>query len=122
MASSAVSLTEKLGLFTEHWSPKIVARMNEHHFKLVKMQGESVWHSHAETDEVFLVLNGMLRIAFRESEVKFSQGEMLVRPKGVENKPSARDECHVLLVERMGTINTGDAAESRLAAGEGEWL
>ena len=117
-----INLAEKFALFSEHWSPKVVARMNDCDFKLVKMQGDFVWHRHTDTDETFLVLNGTLQIEFRDGVVTLNKGEMLVIPKGVEHKPSAAKVCNVLLVERIGTINTGDATESALTAGEGEWL
>jgi mannose-6-phosphate isomerase-like protein (cupin superfamily) len=108
-------LHEKLAKISEHWSPKIVAQMNDYHFKVVKVQGEFVWHDHPETDEVFLVLNGTLEIHFRGGAVTLHAGTMYVVPKGVEHKPVAKDECHILLVEPAGTVNTGNVVSERTA-------
>ena len=119
--TSAINLTEKLAKFDDHWSPKIIAQMNDYHFKLVKLQGAFVWHSHAETDEVFLVLDGEMRIEFRDGRVGLKSGQMFVVPKGVEHKPVAEKECHVMLVEPAGTVNTGDA-ESDLTAANNVWI
>jgi mannose-6-phosphate isomerase-like protein (cupin superfamily) len=115
MPYSPVNLNEKLGLFTEHWTPRIVAQMNDYHFKVVKIQGDFVWHSHPETDEVFLVLEGEMRIDFRDGTVALHAGDMLVVPRGVEHKPFADRECAVLLVEPAGTVNTGNAADRQPA-------
>ena len=106
---------EKLAKFSKHWSPKIIAQMNDYHFKLAKVQGEFVWHDHPETDEVFLVLKGRLEIHFREGKVTLDEGEMYVVPKGVEHKPVAESECHIMLVEPAGTVNTGDVVNERTA-------
>jgi mannose-6-phosphate isomerase-like protein (cupin superfamily) len=110
-----VNLNEKLMLFSEQWSPKIIAQMNDYHFKLAKVQGEFVWHDHPETDEVFLVVNGQLEIQFRDGSVTLNEGEMFVVPKGVEHKPVAMKECHILLVEPAGTVNTGDVVNEKTA-------
>jgi len=117
----AVNLEEKLGKFSEHWSPKIIAQMNDYHFKLAKLEGEFVWHSHALTDEVFIVLDGELLLEFRDGSVRLKAGEMYVVPKGVEHKPSAAAECRIMLVEPAGTRNTGDAA-SELTAEDNVWV
>lgn len=109
------NLKEKLASFSDHWSPKIVAQMNDYHFKLAKVQGEFVWHDHPETDEVFLVLHGQLEICFRDGSVKLNEGDMFVVPKGVEHKPVAANECHILLVEPAGTVNTGDVVDEKTA-------
>lgn len=109
MNLTAINLEEKLAKFTDHWSPKIVAQMNDYHFKLVKVQGDFVWHSHVDTDELFFILEGELVIEFRDGPVTLKQGEMLVIPKGIEHKPYAQEECHLMLIEPAGTINTGDA-------------
>jgi len=113
-----INLIEKLTLFSEHWSPKIIAQMNDYHFKIVKVQGEFIWHDHPETDELFLVLGGTLEIQFRDGNVMLSEGEMFVVPKGVEHKPVARSECHILLIEPAGTVNTGDVVSDRTAAND----
>jgi len=111
----SINLNEKLGLFSEHWSPKIIAQMNDYHFKLAKVQGEFVWHDHPETDEVFLVVQGQLEIRFRDGSAVLNEGEMFVVPKGVEHKPVAKNECHILLVEPAGTVNTGDVIDEKTA-------
>jgi mannose-6-phosphate isomerase-like protein (cupin superfamily) len=110
-----ISLAEKLSRFTEHWSPKIVAQMNDYHFKLVKFQGEFVWHDHADTDEVFLVLEGSMTIHFRDGDVAVRAGEMFVIPKGEAHKTSAAAECKAMLIERAGTVNTGDVTSDKTA-------
>lgn len=104
-----VNLNEKFGLFSQHWSPKIVARMNDYEFKLVKIQGDFVWHQHEDTDEVFIVLEGQMRIDFRDGPVHLKAGELLVVPKTVEHKPYAEQECKIMLVEPTGVVNTGNA-------------
>jgi mannose-6-phosphate isomerase-like protein (cupin superfamily) len=110
-----INFQQKLEKFSEHWSPKIIAQMNDYHFKVVKIQGEFVWHDHPETDEVFIVLKGQLEIQFHEASVLLKEGEMVVVPKGVEHKPVAREECHILLIEPEGTINTGNVVSERTA-------
>jgi len=107
---TAISLKEKLGAFSEHWSPKIVAQFNGHDVMVVKLKGEFVWHSHAETDDFFLVLKGNLVIQLRDGEVRLAPGELHVVPKGVEHRPVAEEEVHLLLIEPHGTPNTGDPA------------
>jgi mannose-6-phosphate isomerase-like protein (cupin superfamily) len=115
---AAINFAEKLGRFADRWSPKIIARMNDYHFKLVKIDGDFVWHSHADTDEVFVVLEGNLRIDFRDGHVDLGPGEMFVVPRGVEHKPFAARECRMMLVEPAGTLNTGDAGGPLTAADE----
>ncbi|MGZ9225031.1 MAG: cupin domain-containing protein [Anaerolineales bacterium] len=115
MKYQSINLQEKLTRFSGHWSPKIIARMNDYHFKVVKVQGEFVWHDHPETDEVFIVLKGQLEIQFREGKVSLNEGEMFVVPKGLEHKPVAENECHILLVEPAGTVNTGEVVDEKTA-------
>ena len=115
MNYSSVNLQEKLTKFTEQWSPKIVAQMNDYHFKVAKVKGEFVWHDHPETDEVFLVLKGQLEIHLHDGKVILNEGEMYVVQKGVEHKPVAEDECHILLIEPAGTVNTGDIVSEKTA-------
>ena len=115
MNRQSVNLQEKLSKFSEHWSPKTIAQMNGYHFKLAKVQGEFVWHDHPETDEVFLVVKGRLTIHFRDGKVVLNEGEMYVVPKGVEHKPVAEEECHILLVEPAGTVNTGNVLDEKTA-------
>jgi mannose-6-phosphate isomerase-like protein (cupin superfamily) len=113
MAHAVINLKEKLAQIAEQWSPKIVAELNDYHLKLVKLQGDFVWHSHPDTDEAFLVLAGEMAIDFRDGTAKLGTGELLVVPKGVEHKPRAEEECHALLIEPAGTPNTGDAGGDR---------
>ena len=121
MEYSAINLKEKLNRFSEHWSPKIIAQMNDYHFKLVKFQGDFVWHSHADTDEVFISLDGEMSIEFRDGKVDLKAGEMFVVPKGVEHKPFAEKECKIMLVEPAGTVNTGDV-DGDLTAEDNVWI
>ena len=121
MEYTAINLQEKLAKFSDHWSPKIIAQMNDYHFKLVKFQGDFVWHSHADTDEVFITLDGEMTIEFRDGKAHLKAGEMVVVPKGVEHKPCAEKECKIMLVEPAGTINTGDAGGD-LTAVNNVWI
>ena len=116
-----INIQEKLATFSDHWSPKIIAQMNDYHFKLVKFQGDFVWHVHDDTDEVFIIIDGKMSIEFRDGKVDLKAGEMFVVPKGVEHKPLAENECKIMLVERAGTINTGDAG-GELTAEENIWI
>lgn len=109
MSDGAINLRDKLARFSEHWSPRVVAEMNDYQFKLAKLQGEFVWHSHVDTDEVFIVLDGSMTLEFRDKAVPLTAGEMYVVPKGVEHRPVAPQECCVMLVEPRGVVNTGDA-------------
>jgi mannose-6-phosphate isomerase-like protein (cupin superfamily) len=110
-----LNFREKLAEFNDQWSPKVIAEMNDYQFKLVKVQGDFVWHDHKHTDEVFIVLDGQVSIEFRDGAVELSAGEMFVVPKGIEHKPFAKHECHLLLVEPRGVINTGDAGGEKTA-------
>ena len=120
MTYQPINLHQKLSLFAARWSPRIIAEMNDYHFKLVKLKGDFVWHSHPETDETFLVLDGSMRIDFRDGSVALHAGEMYVVPKGVEHKPFAAEECSLLLIEPAGTVNTGDTGGERKA--QAEWV
>ena len=121
MEYQSINSEEKLKKFTGHWSPKIVAQLSDYHLKIVKVQGEFVWHDHQETDEVFIVLKGHLDIHFRDGVASLSEGEMYVVPKGVEHKPVAESECHILLIEPAGLVNTGNA-ESEFTAPNDVWI
>ncbi|MBI3376003.1 MAG: cupin domain-containing protein [Betaproteobacteria bacterium] len=112
---TAINLDEKFSRFSERWSPKIIAQMNDYHFKLVKFEGEFVWHDHKDTDEVFIVIDGEMVIHFRSHDVRVRKGELFVIPKGVEHKTSAKAECRAMLVEAAGTVNTGDAGGEKTA-------
>jgi mannose-6-phosphate isomerase-like protein (cupin superfamily) len=118
---AAINLGEKLGRFDQHWSPRVIAEMNDYQFKLVKLLGEFVWHSHADTDEVFIVVDGEMAIEFRDGRVDLSAGEMFVVPRGVEHKPVAQAECRVMLVEPRGVVNTGKAGGD-LTAQNDVWI
>ncbi|AZS81338.1 cupin domain-containing protein [Achromobacter spanius] len=112
---SAINIASKLALFSEHWRPKVIAQMNDYQFKVVKVQGDFVWHSHADTDETFIVISGRLRIDLRDGHIDLGPGEMAVIPKGVEHKPCAVEEAHLMLVEPCGVPNTGDQGGERQA-------
>jgi len=102
MAYEAINFASKLDLFHDHWQPKVIAEMNDYQFKLVKLQGDFIWHDHKDTDETFIVLQGALRIDFRDGAVHLSAGEMFVVPKGVKHKPCAEQEVCLLLIEPRG--------------------
>jgi mannose-6-phosphate isomerase-like protein (cupin superfamily) len=108
MVRSSINLSQKLALFTEHWSPKIIANINDYDVMVVKVKGDFVWHKHDDTDDFFLVLSGQLRIDLRDGAVTLNPGELYVVPKGVEHKPYAEVETHLLLIEPRGVPNTGD--------------
>jgi mannose-6-phosphate isomerase-like protein (cupin superfamily) len=111
-----VNLQEKFGMFADRWSPKIVGEVNDSHVKLVKLQGEFVWHRHEREDELFLVVNGRITIRFREGDVLLEENEFLIVPKGVEHMPVAEKEAWVLLFEPKTTLNTGDVENERTVA------
>ncbi|MDH3375584.1 MAG: cupin domain-containing protein [Gammaproteobacteria bacterium] len=115
MKYQALNFEKKLTLFDEHWAPKVIAEMNDYQFKVVKIKGDFVWHNHEDTDETLIVLEGNLRIDFRDGYVDLSQGEMFVVPKGVEHKPFAENEVKILLIEPRGVLNTGHEGGERTA-------
>ncbi|GLV55338.1 mannose-6-phosphate isomerase [Dictyobacter sp. S3.2.2.5] len=106
--NDSINLAEKLSLFSEYWSPRTVARLNDYKVMVAKVQNEFVWHKHDETDDFFLVLKGRLTIRLRDRDVVLGPGELFVVPRGIEHQPFAEEETHILLVEPMGTPNTGD--------------
>jgi mannose-6-phosphate isomerase-like protein (cupin superfamily) len=108
-----VNLAEKLGQFSEHWVPRIVGELNGQHVKLVKLEGEFIWHRHETEDELFLVLKGLLDIHLRDQVVRLETGDFFIVPRGVEHKPVATGEVHVLLFEPVSTLNTGDVRNER---------
>ena len=120
MRYQPINFSSKFGLFREQWQPKIIAELNDYQFKLVKLEGDFVWHDHKDTDEAFIVLEGQLRIDFRDGAVVVSAGEMFVVPKGVEHKPFAEQEVKLLLIEPRGVPNTGAAGGERTA--EAAWI
>jgi mannose-6-phosphate isomerase-like protein (cupin superfamily) len=106
--TGVVNLGDKLAMFSDHWSPKVVARLNDYEIKVVKIQGEFVWHSHEETDELFLVIDGRLTIQLRDGDVTLGPGELYVVPQGVEHCPVAEGQVSAMLIEPVGVVNTGD--------------
>lgn len=121
MNYKSINFSEKLSKFDEHWSPKVIAEMNDYQFKLVKVQGDFVWHQHEDTDEVFIILEGELTIEFRDGEVLLKEGDMFVVPKNTEHKPYASKQAKILLVEPKGVVNTGDR-KSAQAAENDVWI
>lgn len=122
MPVTPIKVTDKLDALTRHWSPGIIARLNDYEVKLAKIQGEFVWHQHDDTDELFYCLSGEMHIEFRDGVIQLQEGELVVVPKGVEHRPRAAQECHILLIEPAGVINTGDAASGPLTAETDRWL
>ena len=116
-----INFKEKFSKFTDHWSPKVIAEMNDYQFKLVKIKDDFVWHQHFDTDEVFIVLEGNMSIEFEDRTVDLNEGDMFVVPKGVKHKPFAKEECHVLLVEPRGVVNTGESG-GELTAENDIWI
>ena len=118
MNLQSINFRQKLELFVEQWQPKVIAEMNDYQFKVVKLQGDFVWHAHQDTDETFIVLEGILRIDFRSGAVHIAKGEMYVVRKGIEHKPYAANEVHLLLIEPRGVLNTGQEGGERTAAND----
>jgi len=116
-----LNLEEKLGKISQHWSPGVIAELNDYQFKLAKIQGEFVWHDHPDTDEAFLVIEGEMEIEFRDGRVSLCEGELFVVPRGVEHKPVAERECSVMLIEPRGVVNTGDTGGD-LTAETDNWI
>ncbi|MDX1353708.1 MAG: cupin domain-containing protein [Thiomicrorhabdus sp.] len=121
MKYESINFEDKFSKFSDHWSPKVIAEMNDYQFKLVKIKGEFVWHDHEDTDEVFIVLSGTMEIEFRSGKVQLSEGEMYVVKKGAENKPFAQNECKILVIEPRGVVNTGNSG-SELKAENDIWV
>ena len=115
-----VNLNQKLSLFSEQWSPKIVGELNDSYVKVVKLQGEFVWHQHVSEDELFLVIRGKLTIKLRDGDIHLDPGEFVIIPRGVEHLPVAPEEVEVLLLEPKSTVNTGDVQNERTR--EAEWI
>ncbi|MCB9006571.1 MAG: cupin domain-containing protein [Ardenticatenaceae bacterium] len=115
-----VNLAEKLKLFNDYWHPRIVGELNDSHVKVVKVQGEFVWHHHDHEDELFLVLNGRLQMQFRDRDVWLEAGEFIIVPRGVEHRPVAPEEVHLLLLEPKSTLNTGNVMDEKTVVAE--WI
>jgi len=116
-----INLKDKLSMFSDHWSPKIITEMNDYQIKLVKIKGDFVWHNHEDTDELFFVIKGKMNIEFKDKTIELNEGEMYVVPKGVEHKPYAENECEVMLVEPRGVVNTGNT-KGELTASNDVWI
>jgi mannose-6-phosphate isomerase-like protein (cupin superfamily) len=121
MAYQAINFARKFARIAEPWQPRVVAEMNDYQFKLARLAGDFIWHRHRDTDETFIVLEGTLRIDFRDGAVLVSAGEMFVVPKGIEHKPYAESEVKLLLIEPRGVLNTGETAGER-TAGNDVWV
>lgn len=121
MSHSTINFADKLETISDHWSPRVIAELNDYQFKLAKLQGEFVWHQHDDTDEAFIVIQGSLHIELEDKIINLNEGEMFVVPRGVSHKPVANEECHVLLVEPRGVVNTGEV-NSDLTAENDVWV
>jgi len=121
MEYSPINLQEKFTLFQENWSPKVVGQLNDYHLKIARIEGEFIWHSHQETDELFMLVDGHLKIEFRDGEVELKPGDFYIVPKGVEHKPVAIRPCKILMIEPAGTLNTGDSGGERTVESP-EWV
>jgi mannose-6-phosphate isomerase-like protein (cupin superfamily) len=118
MTHKAINIQQKFDLFAEHWAPKVIAEMNDYQFKVVKLQGDFIWHDHKDTDDTFIVIEGNLRIDLRDGAVHVGPGEMFIVPKGVEHKPYAEKEVKLLLIEPRGVRNTGHEGGERTATND----
>ncbi|MHA1984152.1 MAG: cupin domain-containing protein [Candidatus Hodarchaeales archaeon] len=109
----SINIKDKFSLFKDYWSPKIIADLNDSQVKIAKIKGEFVWHTHEEEDELFLLIKGNFVIKLRDKDIKLKEGELVVIPKGIEHKPVAEEEAHILLIELKGTINTGEVTDGK---------
>lgn len=116
-----INFKDKFKKFSDQWSPKVIAELNDYQFKLVKIQKDFVWHKHNDTDEVFIVLEGKMSIEFKNETINLEEGEMIVVPKGTKHKPFANDEASIMLVEPKGVLNTGDIVD-KLTAPNDQWI
>ena len=116
-----INLEQKFSMFNEHWTPKIIAELNDYQIKIVKVEGDFVWHDHSDTDEFFFVIEGTLFIEFESETMELNAGELYVVPKGVQHRPFAHGECKVMLIEPRGVVNTGEAS-SDLTASNDVWI
>jgi|TARA_B000000477_G_C6081540_1_gene223358 mannose-6-phosphate isomerase-like protein (cupin superfamily) len=119
--NNPINFLEKFSKFEDHWSPKVIAEMNDYQFKLVKIKGEFVTHNHEDTDEVFIVIEGLMKIHYEDRVIELKSGEMVVVKKGEKHRPYAEEECKIMLVEPIGTVNTGDVG-GELTALNNEWI
>jgi len=121
MESKKINIKQKFSKFSDYWSPKVLAEMNDYQFKIAKIKGDFIWHNHKETDEVFIIIEGEMNIEFHNKTVKLCEGELYVVPKGEEHRPYAKNECKIMLVEPKGVTNTGDK-ENELTAENDVWI
>ena len=121
MRSKKINFENKYKKFSQHWTPHIIAEMNDYHFKLVKIKGDFIWHNHQTTDETFIVIEGEMYIQLENNKVKLSKGEMYIVQKGVEHKPYADKECKILIIEPKGIINTG-GEKGDLTVSKEKWI
>ena len=119
--TTKINLKSKFDKFHELWSPKIIAEMNDYHFKLVKIKNEFIWHEHEDTDEVFIVIEGKIGIEFENETIEINEGEMIVIPKGKQHRPFAKQEAKIMLIEPRGVVNTGNI-ESEITAPSDQWI
>ncbi len=122
MDYNSIEISNKYKLFNEQWQPKVIAEMNDYQFKIAKIEGEFIWHSHKETDETFVVIKGEIEIEFRDGFVKIKEGEMFVVPAGVEHKPKSKKESQIMLIEPKGVVNTGEEDSNNLTAKNDVWI
>lgn len=121
MKYEPINFNNKFKKISDHWSPRVIAEMNDYQFKIAKIEGDFTWHGHKDTDEVFMVLSGEMEIEFRDGTVKIAEGEMYVVKKGIEHKPYAKNECEILIIEPRGVVNTGES-DSDLKAKNDVWI
>ena len=119
--SKKINIKQKFSKFSEYWSPKVLAEMNDYEFKIARIKGEFIWHNHTETDEVFIVIEGSMKILLKGKTIKLSKGDLYVVPKGTDHKPVAEKECKLMLVELKGTKNTGSETH-KLTAEDNQWI
>ena len=122
MIKKSINFKNKFEKFNDYWSPKVISEMNSYQFKLVKVNGEFIWHKHTDTDETFIVIHGKLTIQFRDGKVDIDEGEMYVVPKNTEHKPMALNECHIMIIEHKGVKNTGNKTDADLEAENDIWI
>jgi len=121
MISKKININKKFQNFSEFWSPRVIAEMNDYQFKLAKIKGEFIWHTHDDTDEVFIVIEGEMKIELEDDEINLAQGDLFVVPRGIKHKPFAKNECKIMLVEPRGVINTGNVT-NELTAKNNDWI
>jgi mannose-6-phosphate isomerase-like protein (cupin superfamily) len=116
-----VNLKEKFSLFNEHWTPKIIGELNGQYIKLAKIKGEFIWHDHAQEDELFMVIKGSLTMELPDGKIRLNEGEILIVPMGIKHRPSAEEECHVMMFEPVSTAHTGDV-KAEMTVEDQEWI